>query len=168
MCGVLVGGRLLTREGEVHDHAGVAIHPPLLLALCLAAGFLTDWLRPLPFLSPMPTMAAGPFLTVGSLALFAWAVVTMRSAGGSIPTNQPTETIVVQGPYRFSRNPIYLGMFLLQIGVGLWVNSVWLIVMAAIFALVISWGVISREERYLERKLGSEYSSYRLRVRRWI
>ena len=155
-------------EDEILDHAGVAIRPPLLLALCLVAGFLADGLRPLPFLSPQLSTVAGPVLTVGSFGLFAWAVLTMRSAGVSIPTNEPTETIVVRGPYRYSRNPIYLSMLLLLVGVGLWANSLWFIALAPISAVVLSWGVISREEQYLERKFGSEYSSYRLRVRRWI
>ena len=155
-------------EEGAPDHAGVAIHPPLLLALCLAVGFLGSRLRPLPFLSSQLATLAGPIVTVGSLGLFVWAVLTMRSAGASIPTNKPTERIVARGPYRHSRNPIYLSMLMLQVGIGLWANSLWFLALAAISALVFSWGVISREERYLERKLGSEYSSYRARVRRWI
>jgi len=150
------------------DHAGVAIHPPLLLALCLGAGFLARRLLSLSFVSAGASALAGPVLTGGSLALFAWAVLTMRRAGGSIPTNQPTDTIVVGGPYGYSRNPIYLSMLLLQIGVGLWANSLWFFGFAAIAGFVLAWGVIAREERYLERKLGSEYTSYRARVRRWI
>ncbi len=153
---------------EPQDHAGVAIHPPILLALCLGIGALAHRFLPLPFLSEGVSSVAGPMLTGGSLALFAWAVATMRRAGASIPTHEPTETIVVRGPYGYSRNPIYLSMLLLQIGVGLWANSLWFIGLAVVAALVLSWGVIAREERYLEQKLGSEYSSYRARVRRWM
>ena len=155
-------------DHELQDHAGVVIHPPILLALCLGTGALAHGLLPLPFLSGGVSSVAGPVLTGGSLALFAWAVLTMRRGGASRPTHEPTETIVVRGPYGYSRNPIYLAMLLLQVGVGLWANSLWFIVLAAVDAFVLSWGVIVREERYLERKLGSEYSSYRDRVRRWI
>jgi protein-S-isoprenylcysteine O-methyltransferase Ste14 len=155
-------------DHEPPDHAGVAIHPPILLGLCLGAGFLAHRVLPLPFLARGVSSVAGPILTGGSLALFAWAVLTMRRAGASIPTHEPTEAIVVRGPYGYSRNPIYLSMLALQVGVALWANSLWFIVLAAVAAFVLSRGVIAREERYLERKLGSEYSSYRDGVRRWI
>ena len=72
-----------------------------------------------------------------------------------------------RGPYRFSRNPIYLGMVLLQIGVGDWSNSLGFIGLAALSVVLLNWGVISREERYLARKFGQPYLAYKERVRRW-
>jgi len=110
----------------------------------------------------------GPIVTMGSLGLFFWAVYTMRSRGASIPTNDPTAVIVVRGPFRFSRNPIYLAMLLLQIGVGIWANSFWFFGLAALFVILLWRGVISREERYLENKFGAEYLSYKACVRRWL
>ena len=92
----------------------------------------------------------------------------MRGGGASIRLNLPTATIVSAGPYRFSRNPIYLAMLLLQGGVAIWANSLWFGVGAALTYGLLSWGVISREEAYLERKFGERYLSYRARVRRWI
>ncbi len=156
------------QHSEAADHAAVAFHPPLLLAFCLAAGFVLRWLIPLAFLSEGLAVLAGPTLSAASFGLFFWAILSMRSAGASIPTHTPTSTIVARGPYRFTRNPIYLSMLLLQVGVGMWANSLWFIGLAAISAALLSWGVISREERYLERKFGSEYASYRARVRRWV
>jgi protein-S-isoprenylcysteine O-methyltransferase Ste14 len=150
------------------DHAAVAFRPPLLLALCLATGFVARWLAPLAFLAEGLSTSLGPVITAASFGLFFWAVHTMRRGGASIPTNKPTEAIVVRGPFRFSRNPIYLSMLLLQVGVAIWANSLWFIFLAATAAALLAWGVISREERYLERKFGAEYSSYRARVRRWI
>ena len=92
----------------------------------------------------------------------------MRAGGTSIPTNEPTDVIVSAGPYRFSRNPIYLAMVMLLVGVGVWANSLWLIGMAVLDAILLFRGVISREEAYLRRKFGLEYSDYAERVRRWL
>jgi protein-S-isoprenylcysteine O-methyltransferase Ste14 len=103
-----------------------------------------------------------------ALALFAWAIVTMTRAGSNVPTNRPTTTIVESGPYRFTRNPIYLGMFLGLIGLTIAFDTLWLLVMLVPFALVIRYGVVAREEAYLDRKFGEVYRAYRSRVRRWL
>jgi protein-S-isoprenylcysteine O-methyltransferase Ste14 len=102
-----------------------------------------------------------------ALALFAWAIVTITRAGSNVPTNLPT-TIVGSGPYRFTRNPIYLGMFLGLIGLAIAFDNLWMLMMLVPFALVIRYGVVAREEAYLERKFGDVYRGYRSRVRRWL
>ena len=103
-----------------------------------------------------------------ALALFTWAIVTITRAGSNVPTSLPTTTIVNTGPYRFTRNPIYLGMVLGLIGLAIALNSLWLLLMLVPFALVIRYGVVTREEVYLERKSGDVYRGYRSRVRRWL
>ena len=153
---------------ELPDHAGVAFHPPVLLALVLVVGFLARWLVPLSFLPGALSMSVGPVVTAASFGWFFWAVYTMRTGDASIPTSEPTDAIVVRGPYRFSRNPIYLSMLFLQVGTGIWANSLWFPGLAIVSAALLWWGVISREERYLERKFGAEYLSYKGRVRRWL
>ena len=166
----LINGALDDKMGHnpEPDHAGVAFHPPLLLLLAIVIGFFARWVLPLSVLPSALARAVGPVLTVASFGLFLWAVYTLRSGGASIPTNKPTDVIVARGPYRFSRNPIYLGMVLLQLGLGVWANSLWFFVLAVISALLLTWGVISREERYLERKFGDGYIAYMARVRRWL
>jgi hypothetical protein len=96
------------------------------------------------------------------------AIVTITRAGSNVPTNLPTTTIVESGPYRFTRNPIYLGMFLGLIGLAIAFDNLWLLMMLVPFALVIRYGVVAREEAYLERKFGDVYRGYRSRVRRWL
>ncbi len=91
----------------------------------------------------------------------------MHRGNASIPTNEPTNSLVFTGPFSFSRNPIYLGMVSLLLGVGIWANSLWFIGLAALAVVLLSWGVISREERYLERIFGEEYLTYKRQVRRW-
>ena len=92
----------------------------------------------------------------------------MSQAGTSLRTSDPTTAIVVQGPFRFSRNPIYLAATVLYLGVAAAVNALWAIVLLPVVLAVISLGVIDREERYLERKFGEEYLRYKASVRRWL
>ena len=161
----------ITREvvhTEVPDHAGVAFHPPVLLLLALLLGLVARWLTLLRFLPEDATVPLGPVVVAASFGGFIWAVATMRRAGASIPTSEPTEAIVMRGPYGWSRNPIYLSMVALQVGVGIWANSGWFFGLAALSAGLLWWGVISREERYLERKFGAAYLEYKARVRRWV
>ena len=150
------------------DHAGVAFHPPLLLAGALILGFVARGIAPLHFLPWAVSVPLGPLVVIVSFAWFFWAVGTMRADGASIPTSEPTEGIVMRGPYGVSRNPIYVAMLALQLGVGIWTDTVWFLVFAGISALLLWWGVISREERYLERKFGAQYLIYKARVRRWL
>ena len=157
-----------TDEAKQPDHAGVAFHPPLLLLASLGVGFLSRWLAPLSVSTSTVPAMIGPAIVALAFAIFFWAVVTMLRGHASIPTNKPTDAIVAGGPFRFSRNPIYLSMILLQIGVGVWTKSLWFFVLAAISVALLTWGVIMREERYLEQKFGGKYLSYKSRVRRWI
>lgn len=157
-----------SRTNDPLDCAGVAFHPPLLLVLMLVAGSLVTWAVPL---APLPRSVArwlGPAVSLASFMLFLWAVYSMRAAGASIPTHKSTEVIVTRGPYRYSRNPIYLAMVLLQVGIGIWVNSLWFFLSAIISAILLWHGVISREEDYLTRKFGNDYARYKAQVRRWL
>jgi protein-S-isoprenylcysteine O-methyltransferase Ste14 len=149
--------------------AQVIIRPPLAWALAVIAGLALDWLAPLPFVpADLPAGWLGALVFAFALALAAWAIVTMTRAGSNVPTNRPTTTIVESGPYRFTRNPIYLGMFGGLIGLAIAFDTLWLLLVLVPFALVIRHGVVAREETYLERKFGDLYRGYRLRVRRWL
>ncbi len=150
------------------DHAGVAFHPPILLVAFLLLGFGLRAIVPLSFAPEQSVAFIGPTIVVVSFAMFFWAIATMRRGGASIPTGEPTDVIVRSGPYRYSRNPIYVSMVALLIGVGVWGNTLWLFGLAVLDAYLLWWGVISREEGYLERKCGSDYTSYKSQVRRWL
>lgn len=154
-------------QPEHTDNAGVAFHPPFLLLFSIGLGFAARWLAPAEFLPGVLARAVGPIVVAASFGLFLWAAFTMHRGNASIPTNEPTNSLVFRGPFRFSRNPIYLGMVSLLLGVGIWANSLWFIGLAALAVVLLIWGVISREERYLERNFGEEYLTYKRRVRRW-
>jgi protein-S-isoprenylcysteine O-methyltransferase Ste14 len=100
--------------------------------------------------------------------LFLFAVRTLRAAGTPVPGNRPTTAIVRAGPYRFSRNPIYLAFSLLQLGIALWVNGLWLVLTLLASVGLMSLVVIPREERYLAARFPSEYPLYKASVRRWL
>jgi len=154
---------------DTTDTARVIVRPPLAWGFAVVAGLALGWLVPLPFLpAGLPAGWLGALVFVLALALFAWAIVTMTRAGSNVPTNRPTTAIVENGPYRFTRNPIYLGMFLGLVGLAVAFDDLWLLMLLVPFALIIRYGVVAREEAYLERKFGDVYRTYRSRVRRWL
>lgn len=154
---------------DTPETAQVLIRPPLAWALAVIAGLVLDWLEPLPFLlEDWPAGMVGAVVFVLALVLAIWAIDTMTRAGTNVPTNRPTTAIVEGGPYRFTRNPIYMGMFGGLIGLGIAFDNPWLLAMLVPFALVIRYGVVAREEAYLERSFGDAYRAYRRHVRRWL
>ena len=105
---------------------------------------------------------------VAAVALFSGSVGKFRAAGTPVPGNKPTTVIVRAGPYRFSRNPIYLAFSLLHLGIAIWVNGLWLVATLIAALAVMAYVVIPREEEYLERRFGAEYLDYKNSVRRWV
>jgi protein-S-isoprenylcysteine O-methyltransferase Ste14 len=154
---------------DTADTANVMVRPPVALAAALLAGLALNWLAPLPFV-PVAAPAAwlGALVFAVALALFAWAVATMTRAGSNVPTSLPSTTVVDAGPYGFTRNPIYVSMMLALAGLAIAFNTLWLLLTLALFAAIIRYGVVAREEAYLERKFGDAYRSYRAGVRRWL
>ena len=154
--------------GDTPDTANVIIRPPIAWALAALAALALEWLVHLPF---MPAAVPAGWVGVRRLP-WRWhwpSGGSLPSPGGlNVSTNMPTTTIVDTGPYRFTRNPIYLGMFLGLVGLAIAFDSLWLLVALVPFALVIRFGVVAREEAYLERKFGDAYRRYRLGVRRWL
>jgi protein-S-isoprenylcysteine O-methyltransferase Ste14 len=154
---------------EIKDTANAIIRPPIAWAIAFLVGLGVDRLYPLPFIpASLPGAWIGAGVVASSVALAAWAIVTFRKAGTRVETYKPTTAIVAQGPYAFTRNPIYLGMFLGQIGFAIGFDSLWVLAMLLPFFLVIRYGVVAREEAYLGRKFGRAYLDYKSRTRRWL
>ena len=154
---------------ETMDNSNVVVHPPIAWALAFVAGLGVDWLYPFRF---VPAFVPGAWIGGGVFAvgfvLAIWAIITIRKAGTRVEANKPTTTIVANGPFRFTRNPIYIGMFLGQAGLAIGFDNLWILAMLVPFYLVIRYGVVACEEAYLERKFGTVYVDYRSRVRRWL
>jgi protein-S-isoprenylcysteine O-methyltransferase Ste14 len=131
-------------------------------------GLLLEFGWPLPFLPRLLAALLGSVLGVIAVVVFSYAIRTFQTAGTTVPGNQPTTVIVRTGPYRFSRNPIYVAFSLFQLGIASWVNSVWLIATLIAAVACMAAVVIPREERYLERRFGAYYVDYKRAVRRWL
>ena len=154
---------------ETTDHSEAVIHPPVAWALAFVAGLGIDWLYPLRFIPASVSGAwLGGVIFATGFGIAIWAIITIRRAGTRVETNKPTTTIVANGPYRFTRNPIYIGMFLGQAGLAIGLDSLWILAALVPFYIVICTGVIAREEAYLERKFGIVYLDYKSRVGRWF
>jgi protein-S-isoprenylcysteine O-methyltransferase Ste14 len=161
-------GVLMQAPTGARDNPGVAIPPPFIFAVALVIGFSADAL--LPSASPPEAVrwpVGGALLSVGlalSLAFFA----AFRRAGTPIDLRKPTSAIVTTGPYRLSRNPGYLSLVLIYVGVAILTSTLWALAALLPVLLIVDRRVIRREENYLARKFGDEYGQYKMRTRRWI
>jgi len=144
------------------------IRPPLVYLGAIALGLLLHFAWPVRLVPPVASVPLGATAALAAVALFISAVRTFRNAGTPVPGNRPTTAIVRTGPYRYSRNPIYLAFSLLQIGIAFWLNSPWLLVTLVPAVALMSLVVIPREEQYLETRFPSEYLPYKDSVRRWL
>ena len=144
------------------------IRPPFVYAGSIGLGLLVHWLWPVRWIAPSLGVPAGVLAVAMSIALFVWAVRTLRRAETPIPGNRPTTAIVRAGPYRFSRNPIYLAFTLFQAGIAAWINSLGLLLMLLPALALMMLVVIPREERYLAARFPTEYLPYKRAVRRWL
>jgi protein-S-isoprenylcysteine O-methyltransferase Ste14 len=156
------------------ETAGVIARPPLLFLGALLLGFVSDHLLPLP--PPVPGIGllhwisayiAGGLVLIGIAALVS-AIRSFSSAATPVQGTRPTRALVTSGIHGLSRNPIYLGMFFIYLGIGLAVRSPWILILTVPLAITIRYGVVAREESYLERRFGGTYLDYKARVRRWL
>ena len=142
--------------------------PPLVYLGSVLLGLLLHFAWPLPLVQHPVGALIGACVVLLAVGLFVTAVRAFRAASTPVPGNRPTATIVRTGPYRFSRNPIYLAFSALQVGIALCVGSPWLLITLVPALALMSFWVIPREERYLEARFSSEYLSYKSSVRRWL
>jgi protein-S-isoprenylcysteine O-methyltransferase Ste14 len=151
--------------------AGVIARPPLLFLGALLLGLASDRLLPWPFAVPgtdlVHWMTAGAMILVG-LALAAAGIRNFSRAATPVPTNEPTRVLVTTGIHGWTRNPIYLGMFLVYGAIGIAARSPWTLILTLPLAITLRYGVVAREEAYLERRFGDAYRDYKARVRRWL
>ena len=151
--------------------AGVIGRPILLFPVAVLVGLALDRLLPSPFAVPgidLVHWVIGGSLLLTGFALFAGGVRNFSRAATPLPTNQPARMLVTTGIYRWTRNPIYLGFFLAYSGIGVVALSPWILILTLPLVVTIRYGVVAREEAYLERRFGDTYRDYKARVRRWL
>ena len=150
------------------DTADVVAPPPLIFAAAVGAGLALQRVRPLPLLPSAVGKPLGTMLATSGIGLGLAAVATLKGAGTNVDPYEATTTIVADGPYRVTRNPIYLAMALLSTGIGLIANAGWVLAFLPVAVAAVQKGVIEREEIYLARRFPDAYPAYRGRVRRWL
>jgi protein-S-isoprenylcysteine O-methyltransferase Ste14 len=165
--------RMDSARQQVNDTgtAGVIVRPPLLFLAALLLGLASDRLLPWPFAIPgtdlVHWLTGGSMILVG-LALAGAGIRNFSRAATPVPTIEPTRVLVTNGIHGWSRNPIYLGLFLVYGGIGIAARSPWTLILALPLAITIRYGVVAREEAYLGRRFGDAYRDYKARVRRWL
>ena len=156
---------------EARDHAGVIAPPPLLALAAVVLGLALDWLMPAYVLVVLLTYAEriviAALLFAAGTALAAPALYGFRSAGTHVEPWKSATALVTGGIYNWLRNPMYVGLTFFLVALSLALASDWTLVMTVDFVLVIHFGVVKREERYLEAKFGDAYRQYKARVPRY-
>ena len=152
------------------DHPGVIAFPPFIwLAGAVISTLIHFFVVHMPITTGYRTcLICGIALIIIAPTVAVSALVTMRAAGTNVDPAKPALTIVRGGPFRFTRNPMYLALCLLQIALGFFLND-WITLLFVVpLALLLHFGVVLREERYLEAKFGEEYLALKRSVRRWL
>jgi protein-S-isoprenylcysteine O-methyltransferase Ste14 len=153
---------------KTFDHAPVRLPPPFVLFGHLAAALLLGWLVRLPLALPFFVRLLGAALVLLGLVLAYSAIRAMSAARTPVDPFEPVRAIVTTGPYRFTRNPIYLGFAAALVGLPLALGSYWGLILAPVMLALMVALVIRHEEAYLEQKFGPAYLDYKKSVRRWL
>ena len=147
----------------------VIAYPPLVFIAALGIGWFLNWLIPLLLPSPLYAVRiAGGILILAGSALGFWGVHALHRAGTAVRPNRPVSSLVTDGPYRYTRNPLYIGLTADYLGITLSTGVLWLLVTLVPGLAVMHWIIVRREEQFLEAKFGDAYRDYKARVRRWI
>jgi protein-S-isoprenylcysteine O-methyltransferase Ste14 len=153
---------------QLPDHPNVIALPPLIYLAFIVIGAGLHYVWPIPILSgPAGKWLGRAFISL-SIAIAMLTLREFRRWNTSFRTDRSPTSLIRSGPFGYTRNPFYLAASACYLGIALYVNSFWLLAMLLPALVVITKGVIEREERYLERKFGSEYLRYKQSVRRWL
>jgi protein-S-isoprenylcysteine O-methyltransferase Ste14 len=150
------------------DTAGVIALPPLIYMAALVVGTVLHFILPVHLPDSLPLRVGGGVLMLAAIVLASAARVAFARVGTEVNPMRPTTAITDAGPYRFTRNPMYVGLALLLVGIAFAFRLGWLLILAPVVLAIMHWGVVLREERYLSRKFGAPYDAYRARVRRYL
>jgi protein-S-isoprenylcysteine O-methyltransferase Ste14 len=161
----------MREEPSRRDGPDLVVLPPVIPLGLLALAILLEWLLPLGYL-PRPlapiSVVVGLLLVLGFVAMGVWAALAFRRARTNIDPRRPALALVETGPYRFTRNPMYLGFLLLFAGIGLLASLDWSLPLLPVLWLCLDRLVVRREEAYLSAKFGAPYHEFRARTRRWL
>jgi protein-S-isoprenylcysteine O-methyltransferase Ste14 len=159
-------------DSEARDNPGLIMRPPFFLLIALGLALVLEWFAGLSFLAA-PSIGttqfwAGALVTAGSVALAITGIREFRRAGTNVNPFEPALVLVTTGPYRFTRNPMYLGMVLFLLGFSLMLSLEWGLILVPVLWLAFDRLVVAREEAYLTNKFGEPYRDFLGRTRRWL
>ena len=164
----------LAREGAIvppsspKDNAGVIAPAPVIYGAALALGLAAEFTLPTVLLPRTVTLWLGVLIIALSIPIVISAFKALARARTAFDARKPTSALVRDGAFRYTRNPTYLSLTLLHVGLALVLASPWVLLMVVPAVALTQWGVVLREERYLEAKFGEEYRRYTANVRRWL
>ena len=153
---------------EKPDHAQVLLPPPLMFLGYLVSALILQWIVSFPTPWGLPLRILGGLLVIAAVPLVGLAASEMMKAHTTPDPHQPTTALVTRGPYRFTRNPIYLGFFLVYLGVTLLAGTLWGLLLSPFLIGAVTRWIIRAEEEYLGAKFKEEYRDYSSHVRRWV
>lgn len=156
-------------DTEANDGAAVRVPPPLVYIAAVAAGIGLQFIWPLPIgLAGGARVALGLLIAIVGLPLLLGAFRLFRRTGQDPKPWLATPEIIRSGVYRFTRNPMYVSLALLQSAIGLGLGNLWILLLTPLACVVVQFTAIRHEEAYLERKFGDAYLDYKRSVRRWL
>jgi protein-S-isoprenylcysteine O-methyltransferase Ste14 len=159
----------MSERKQEQDNAGVIAPPPFIYLGALLLGLLLHLRFPVRFLPrSWARIFLGGLLVGTSFMLGSSAFREMRNAQTNVNPHEPSTTVVTSGPYQFTRNPIYVSLTLLYTGIAVLANALWAMLLLPLVLITMRFGVIEREEQYLERKFGEQYLRYKSMVQRWL
>lgn len=150
------------------DTPRVKIIPPLIYLAGLVIGLLVSILLPTPLLPVTFARSSGGVLLVLGIALLAWSIFNFKRHRTTIRPDRAASALITTGPYTLTRNPIYVGFAAVYLGVAIAAQSLWALILLPVVLLIIQRGAIEKEEAFLERRFGPDYTHYKARVRRWL
>ncbi len=151
------------------ENTGVILPPPIIYLLALALILLLEQVWPLPLMAGDPVRFwLGGILLAAGLTINGWGVYTLSRSETAIHPNHPASRMVTSGPFRFSRNPLYIGLNVFFLGLVVLIDSLWGLLLWLPVLAVMHYGVILREEQHLQAKFGEAFNEYRERVRRYL
>lgn len=155
---------------SARDTPGVIAPPPLIALGAVLGGAAAEQIAPLGWMADAPSAVRWPIagaMIILAVVMIGAAILLFQRAGTAVQTRRASTALVTTGVYSFVRNPIYVGFFLILVGIATAAAWNWLFVFALVFMAIIHWGVVRREERYLAGKFGEAYAAYMKRVRRY-
>jgi len=152
---------------DIHG-PGVRLHPPVIYAISILSGIVLNNLWPLVMPFGLNGRLYGGCVIAAAIFIAGWSLFEFHRASTDVRPDRPDSELITTGPYRYTRNPLYIVLSLVQLTVAIWLNNLWVLLLLPLSVMVITSYAISREEHYLEKLFGQEYLDYKTRVRRWI